>query len=273
MSEPEHSEILGGLAERFSEHEMVHMEDLRGRENRTLWKNGMGLPPDIVKAIKDHLPPFSFMSTDMDVIAQLPECIAHEFPAVLTPKCGLDVLVVDLLCAFIENRACFEPIHKILVESHALRYYRSLVKFLSMVKEERKRDPHSDVRIEPTRDFLGPSDPAGYYDFVPSTAYLQSVAEKRHFARRPLEERFQNCITGKRFAGDHSFKIALRILMRLPKSALGIFVKPFSCFYNWVTENRQLAHQRFAVTKSRAEIAPITEELRARCGQDVEVSV
>jgi hypothetical protein len=260
---------LQALLVKLEERQIKQFAKLRGT-GKNVWLNAVS--SELGEIIKGKLIPYSFMSTDAAVIEQLPAAIAQRFPAVLTPKRGLDRTVVDLLDSSVENKACFEAVRKILVELHALEYYRTAVEFLSMVQERRRRGLVGQTGFDTPPPFPEPSDRAGYDDFVPSTEFVQQVAESRHYARRPSEDKYQNTITGARMAGDHSFKVALRMILRLPKSAGGLFVKPFSCFYNWVTEFRQVAHQRFAVTKSRDEIVPMTEELRRRCGQ-VQVNV
>ena len=119
-----------------------------------------------------------------------------------------------------------------------LKYHSKLIVFLS-----------TRTVFSPKEQFSEVGDRMGYCGFVPSEGYLRDVYNKFMEARRDLYDKEMMKISGNILKGDHSFKLAKRIVSVEHQHV-------FDAVYSVTNELGQIRGQYLTSSKSHSQIEP-----------------
>ncbi|KAI8148040.1 hypothetical protein BJV82DRAFT_664371 [Fennellomyces sp. T-0311] len=110
---------------------------------------------------------------DEKVLAQLPDRLAAEFPAILTYRCGISKDLIDVLRPCVQHGMGFANFQDMLNELHSKRHIR-----LDVIYTLYQQNPTLEEirnRVESYAEFSAFKDPDGYAGYIPSVPFFRLV--------------------------------------------------------------------------------------------------
>jgi hypothetical protein len=202
-----------------------------------------------------------FTSNNPTFVASLPPHVRLLYPAFLTRKLALDLLIVRMMVAHINGGFGTNQIAKMIREMHMLRYHERFVTFLSLIKTRRLRGEQALFGAQTLKPedtcFTKFFDKDGYNGYLPTGQYFTTVYNRYTESVRDALDNEVIKRTGTIIKADHSHKVTKR-LSKFNGCAI------FDGVFTLLNENEEIVGQFFTISKSLQEVKGALEKIRDR---------
>ena len=137
---------------------------------------------------KDKKPQYTFMATHENCLKNLRPEYATDFPAILSHKSGVDRVLYRMLRPLFDASVQAAGISKMLLELHSLKYYDTVLAFLSEKERDIALSAMPDERRRESLQYSTFDDPRGYAGAAPSPKYILDMYKKQCETIRPFLE-------------------------------------------------------------------------------------
>lgn len=186
----------------------------------------------------------SYTGYDSEVIRQLPYHVQSDFPALLTHKSGISIMLVDLLRPLMQNSVGPGRLHKTLQEMHHLRYDKLQYQYLAAAYSHKSNNSFGNGKAAEFSEF---HDKKGYNGSVPSASYIGYVYTSYMDNIKDRVDSEMMKLGGIILKGDHTFKIIKQIAQ-----LNGVSI--FTALYTLCNEFEEIRMMVLASTKSLPQL-------------------